>query len=110
MTKSKYKNSMRMFWTKEWKGDKTPDEWVECISDKGSPNHSIKMFRVKHRTILLNALDKLVLEKKMSKEQKNSVERMILSPDPENQYIGVSIMATLKPKKFKRNESAKIKN
>ncbi len=105
MSKSKFKNKMRNFWTDRWKYEKTPQAWVDSLS------HGVKIYwsNSKHnlnpnqaQELLEEALDKLVLEKKLKKDEAENLKKMI-SGTEEDAYIAVSAMAILKPKKFKKN-------
>ena len=104
MSKSKFKNKMRNFWTDRWKYEKTPQGWVDSIS-KG-----VKIYWSNHDNIgsnqainlLEDALDKLVLEKKLKKDEAENLKKMIDGTE-EDAFIALSIMAQLKPKKFKTN-------
>jgi len=103
MSKSKFKNKMRNFWTDRWKYEKTPQGWVDSIS-KG-----VKIYWSNHDNIgsnqainlLEDALDKLVLEKKLKKDEAENLKKMIRGT-AEDAYVAVSAMAILKPKKFKQ--------
>lgn len=104
MSKSKFKNKMRNFWTDRWKYEKTPQGWVDSIS-KG-----VKIYWSNHDNIgsnqainlLEDALDKLVLEKKLKKDEAENLKKMIAGTE-EDAFIALTIMAQLKPKKFKKN-------
>ena len=103
MSKSRFKNKMRNFWTDRWKYEKTPQGWVDSISE------GVKIYWSNHDNIgsnqainlLEDALDKLVLEKKLNKLEGENMKKMI-SGTSEDAFIALTIMATLKPKKFKR--------
>ena len=96
MTKSKYKQSMRMFWTTKWRYERTPEEWVEWITVV--PTYE----RTRNKTLIIDAISKLVLEKKITKQESENLNKMIDSPDKENVLLAITIMAQLKPKKFKK--------
>lgn len=108
ISKSKFKNKMRMFWTQRWKYERTPEEWVDSITE---PTHmwsnskfsrSAAPYGKKALDILEDALDKLVLEKKLKKEESANMKKMLAATE-EDAYVAISVMAQLKPKKFKRN-------
>jgi hypothetical protein len=104
LSKTKFKNTMRMFWTQRWKYERTPEDWVDSLTQDGIQywNSSFGALS-KHftRDLLEAALDKLVLEKKLDKDQAESLKKMIAGTS-EDAHVALIIMATLKPKKFKK--------
>jgi len=105
LTKTKYKNMMRMFWTQKWKYERSIEDWVESLdlkSSKWNTPHLKHPYGERAFDILFLALDKLVLEKKLNKLEAENMKKMI-EGSPEDAFIAISIMAKLKPKKFKRN-------
>jgi len=109
LSKTRFKASMRMFWTEKWKYEKTPEEWVEALkSEPESRRHGSRMIPPgmpqgkRAEDLLFSAIDKLVLERKLLKEQSKNLKEMLSSPDPENTLVAITIMAALKPKKFKK--------
>jgi hypothetical protein len=105
MTKSKFKKSMRFFWTKKWTYEKSPQDWVNIINAKeiwtiGNSEYAKTINASSTKKILVMAVDKLVLEKKCTKEEGENLKTMIGSPDQENQFLALTVMATLKPKQF----------
>jgi len=106
LSKSRFKQTMRMFWTERWKYERTPEEWVECLNYKSTYSSELawKRFPYGKRAtdLLFSALDKLVLERKLTKEQGENLKEMIESPDRENALVAITVMATVKPKKFKK--------
>lgn len=111
LSKTKFKNKMRMFWTYRWKYERTVEEWVESLKGtqvKYSTPSGMKQiinvppFHKKAKDLLEDALDKLVLEKKLKKDEVQNLKKM-LDGTPEDAYIAISIIASLKPKKFKKN-------
>ena len=103
LTKSKYKESMRFFWTKRWKYERTPEDWVNHINGiQNLPRWYNKTYYEKiSKTLVCDAVDKLVLEKKFTKEEAVNIKKM-LDAGKEDQYVALSIMAAVKPKKFKK--------
>lgn len=109
LSKSRFKDSMRMFWTNKWKYERTPEEWVESLryDNIWSSPASLKVpvgtpYGTRSRDLLSSAIDKLVLEKKMLKDEGERLQEMINSPDLENALVAITIMAQKKPKKFKK--------
>ena len=99
-----------MFWTQRWKYERTPQDWVISIHGPhikwAKPTNELATIAMppwgkKAIDLLEDALDKLVLEKKLEKEEGENMKKMI-SGTEEDAYVAISIMATLKPKKFKR--------
>lgn len=103
MTKSKYKESMRLFWTKRWKYERTPEDWVNHINGlKDLPSWYSKTHHAQtSKELVFDAIEKLVLEKKFTQEQAENLKKMI-NAGTEDQYVALSIMAAAKPKKFKK--------
>lgn len=110
MTKEKFTGKMRYFWTTHWKYG-TVDTWVKLTMDKVHiDNPDTNLWRNKTFDIEVNnafqlidyAIDKLVLEKLLKKDQAKRIREMLKSPDEENHYLAISIMASVKPKKFKQ--------
>lgn len=98
MSRSKHK---KLFWVKNWRHNRTPEQWLENID----PKRSHPRYAIDQRNLLLEGLDKLLSAKKILPDEKINMEKMICSPDHENALVAITIMATLKPNKFK-----KIKN
>lgn len=110
MTKEKFTGKMRYFWTNHW-WYMTIDDWVEWTKAKldydkkdGSMYRSISndLNIAKASDLINGALDKLVLEKLLKKDQVRRIRELLKSPDEENHYLAISIMASVKPKKFKQ--------
>lgn len=108
MTKEKFAGKMRYFWTTHWKYG-TIDTWVKLTMDKvhiDNPNtdlwrnHAFDIEVNRGFEILNHAIDKLILEKLLKKDQAKRIREMLKSPDEENHYLAISIMASVKPKKF----------
>lgn len=113
MSKEKFKNKMRMFWTERWKYERSVEDWVQALTGFVKMNNvsfqphpmfdNIKApYGRKAKDLLEDALDKLVLEKKLKKDEAQNMKKMI-SGTEEDAFIAISIMANLKPKKFKKN-------
>jgi len=123
MLKAKFKQTMRMFWTERWKYERSVEEWVDSLSGPEviwstptgnvsvhTPHYVSVPLGYRAKDLLFSAIDKLVLERKLLKQQGESLKKMIESPDPENALVAVTIMATLKPRKFKKIINQEIKN
>lgn len=93
LPQSKYKERLRLFWTREWKYGKTPEEWVSLINKPYSGALHLKLVDI--------ALHKLERERKILPQQRMQMWEMLKSPDEENHHLVLHIMAGLKPKKFK---------
>jgi len=102
MSKSKYKAHMKLFWTRRWRYEKSPEEWVELINNRRGGAEALRLVQ--------DAVEKLILEKQVSKEQGVNLQNMLKSPDEENNLVALTIMATLKPKKFKRIKNTETNN
>lgn len=85
---------MKLFWTKQWRYEKSPEEWVTLINDRRTG--------ASHMRLILLAVDKLILEKQVTKEHGDNLKKMIESSDEESNLLAITIMASLKPKKFKK--------
>lgn len=95
LSKTQFKHRMRNFWTNRWHYERTPEDWVEKMDNA--------LYRTYTQNLLKQALDKLVLEKKIDKEQNKNLLAMIKSSDKENATVALHVMAQLKPKKFKKH-------
>lgn len=107
MSKTQFKNYMRMFWTEKWRYGRSVEEWVNSLNDKWSGTSLGKDIRQtpygqRAQDMLFSAIDKLVLEKKIFKIQGENLKTMIKSSDRENAILAIQIMHGLKPKKFKK--------
>lgn len=98
LSKQYHKKTYRYFWTVAWQF-KSLDEWIMCIADQRYD---------KHTTTLQCAVNKLVLERKLTEDTAASIKQMLASPDKESIYIGLMIMQKLKPKKFKKDVQERI--
>ena len=115
LSKTQYKNKMRMFWTKRWKYQRTPEEWLDDLFPEGKekpllPKNQYHYVLYKRPSsyqkelsmnLLNDAVDKLTLEKKFTKDQSNTVKKMLAS-SKEDAYMALVLMKSAKPKKFKR--------
>jgi len=111
MSKAKFKHSMSNFWPTRWQYSKTVEEWVHALHDGAfSSTQQREVYRNLIKDLLFSAIDKLVLERKLLKQQGKNMKEMISSPDPENALVAITIMAALKPKKFKKSIKQEIKN
>jgi hypothetical protein len=102
ITKSKYKNKMRMFWTEKWHYELTVEVWTNVLTGKIAPDKNSTFNHRKANDLVFGAIEKLILEKKLKKEEADSLRSMLRSQDAENVYIAVSVISRLKPKKFKQ--------
>lgn len=109
MTKEKFAGKMRYFWTKHWYYQDI-EFWARIIADKLSievkdgsmwRNSAFDAETLAIYKTLDAAIDKLVLEKLLKKDEAKRIRELLKSPDSENHYIAISIMASRKPKKFK---------
>lgn len=110
MTKEKFAGKMRYFWTTHWRYQ-TIDAWLESTKAKADleseeptlwGNGSWKQGVNNDCELINQAINKLVLEKLLKKDQAKRIREMLKSPDEENHYLAISIMASVKPKKFKQ--------
>jgi hypothetical protein len=114
MTKEKFAGKMRFFWTKHWYYQNI-DFWVKISMEKlsidarDSSSWRNSVFDAETNAaynILDSAIDKLVLEKLLSKAESKRIRELFKSPDEENHVVALSIMASRKPKKFKDGQKA----
>lgn len=101
------KHELRMFWTKHWTYKTSVQDWFDCAQESWMVNYtdSENPKEFNHvKNLLRAAADKIYYEKKLTVEKLQLVKNMIYSPDPDNLYMAITIMAQLKPKKFKRND------
>lgn len=110
MTKEKFAGKMRYFWTTHWHYQ-TIDAWIASTKAKADLDSKEPTLwgsgswkaEVNNDCELINqAINKLVLEKLLKKDQAKRIREMLKSPDEENHYLAISIMASVKPKKFKQ--------
>ena len=116
MSKARYKKRLRDFWKNKWKYIRTPEEWVNIVTDgvwwhqdhaNGSRTsvQALGFDSTKAKSLISDAIDKLILEKKLQKKDEERLKQMIESPDRENAMIAISIMAAVKPKMFKQENT-----
>lgn len=92
-SKSYRKRILKDFWRKKWIPGRSPSLW-EFHYRRGT-NSSY---------LIHKALEKLEYEKKISIEQHENLLAMLKSPDRENVYLVISIMAGIVPKHFERRK------
>lgn len=111
MSKARFKHTMSNFWPTRWQYSKTVEEWVDALHDGAfSSTQQRDIYRNLIRDLLFSAIDKLVLERKLLKQQAKNLKEILSSPDKENALVAVTIMAALKPRKFKKLINQEIKN
>ncbi len=91
------KQRLRMFWTSRWHY-KTLDGWEEILNY--SPNGRFARILVNHRILLKDAIIKLVLEKRLTREEGETLNDMLTSSDQESIRLGFMIMYQKKRKIF----------
>lgn len=92
MTKSRFKAHLKNFWKNNWT-IVSPMAWVHSLNTS-------HWNRVRVTYKLISAIDKLVLEKKCTKDEGENLKKMLGSEDQENQFLAITVMANLKPKQF----------
>jgi hypothetical protein len=99
------KHKLRLFWTNEWSYGRSVEKWYELATEHWFTN-ATDIDHLVHVNPSLNlliwAIDKLYYEKQLTEEERQRMRGMLNSPDEENIYMALTIMAQLKPKKFKR--------
>jgi len=97
--KKAYKN----FWNHQWIPGRDAQHWTNVLmkSLNWGDHQSI--------TLVKKALTKLELDEQITLQQKTDLEKMLDSPDEENIYVAMSIMAQLRPRSFGRREKNKKK-
>jgi hypothetical protein len=110
MNKAKHKKKHSMFWPEGWRYYKTVEEWIDSLYDGAfSSTYQRDVYRDLIKDLLFSAIDQLVLERKILKQQGERMKEMIASPDKENALLAIQIMAGLKPRKFKKSINQKNK-
>jgi hypothetical protein len=103
-SRSYHKKRLKNFWKTRWIPGRSVQLWSDVIgisSGGWGRNH------LNARTstmIILDAVEKLYLEKKLSEDEKVNIINMIKSPDEESRYTALSILYNLKPKAFERRK------
>ena len=98
LTKTKYKNKMRMFWTDRWRY-KTVEWWYNNILLR-----DIRLKTEIHLRLLKLALEKMCLERKIDKDQVETLTAMLESSDNESKMLALLTMQRFNPKKFERTK------
>lgn len=93
--KKAYKN----FWNNEWIPGRDAQAWTEIIM---KDRRYIKGSAI---VLVKKALTKFELDNQITSEQKQDLEQMLHSPDEENVYVAMSIMAQLRPRSFGRRKN-----
>lgn len=103
LTKSKYKAKMRNFWYDRWYRNVSIETWSGILSgEMWTTSQSFNQRRANE--LISDAIEKLILEKKLTKDEATSLRNMLRSEDKENVHLAVLAIARLKPKAFKRHE------
>lgn len=92
------KQRLRMFWTSRWRY-KTLTDWELTIFQSLTSPYYARIL-VNHRTLLRDAIIKLVLEKRLTREEGASLNDMLISSDQESIRLGFMIMYQKKRKIF----------
>lgn len=91
MSKSKLKKKYKAFWEKGiFFTKRSTDAWLE----------KMRASRHLREVGLPNVLVKLQLEKKITKEQADSIEAMLKSSDEENWTVAIMLMKQIRHSKF----------
>jgi len=102
-SKSYHKRRLKNFWKTRWIPGRNIDIWCEVLSNSAARVGGIITARTSNQ-IILDALFKLYLEKKITLVEKENLTNMLKSPDTENKYTALNIMYNLKPKAFERRK------
>ena len=94
LSKQVYKKKLRLFWTKYWKYNRTPEEWVDLITHNIAGGSAIRL--------VTKAIHKLRLEHKISKDEEKRLIEMINSNSREDCMVALTVMKSVKPNKFKK--------
>jgi hypothetical protein len=87
-----------MFWTTRWSYRKISDWELILLQMLRSERHAYVLIR--YRTLLRDAIIKLVLEKRLTREEGESLNDMLTSTDHESIKLGFMIMYQKKRKIF----------
>jgi len=97
--KKAYKN----FWNHQWIPGRDAQAWTEILMKaRNYKSHQ-------STTLVKKALTKFELDEQITLQQKEDLQKMLHSPDEENVYVAMSIMAQLRPRSFGRREKSKKK-
>ena len=116
MTKSKYKAKMRNFWDDRWYHNVSIETWCGLLTNEkltmqlcGQVWTSSQAFNQRRANelifneLIFDAIEKLILEKKLTKDEAETLRNMLRSKDKENVHLAVMIIAKIKPKVFAKN-------
>ena len=106
MTKSKYKAKMRNFWDDRWFNNLSIETWCGLLEHKIGVNsiYTTKLANQRRANeLIFDAIEKLILEKKLTKDEAETLRNMLRSKDKENVHLAVMIIAKIKPKVFAKN-------
>ncbi len=96
------KRDLTNFWKTHWSTKKiTPVEWLEELY----PN-TTRFSNIHHqnniRFALVNAVEKMKLEKLITEETKIRLQSMLSSSDQDDVYLAIVTISKIKPTKFKQ--------
>lgn len=100
MTKTRYKNYMKKFWSKRWYY-RTVEQWTDAILQRKFVYNLTGLTSQKANELIFECIEKLILEKKINKAQGESIKSMLRSQDEESVYLGVLTIKSIKPKHFR---------
>lgn len=101
LTKSRYKAKMRNFWHDRWYNNVSISTWCGILSGEMWTT-SMSFNQRKANELIFDAIEKLILEKKLSKDEAANLRSMLRSEDKENVHLAVMVIARLKPKAFSK--------
>ena len=102
MTKSKYKAKMRNFWDDRWYHNVSIETWCGLLTNEmWTSSQAFNQRRANE--LIFDAIEKLILEKKLTKDEAETLRNMLRSKDKENVHLAVMIIAKIKPKVFAKN-------
>lgn len=99
MTKSKYKARMRNFWHDRWYYNVSIETWCGLLTNEMWTTSTSFNHR-RANELIFDAIEKLILEKKLTKDEAANLRSMLRSEDKENVHLAVMVIARLKPKAF----------
>lgn len=103
MTKSKYKAKMRNFWDDRWYHNVSIETWCGLLTNEKWTSLSQAFNQRRANELIFDAIEKLILEKKLTKDEAETLRNMLRSKDKENVHLAVMIIAKIKPKVFAKN-------